>query len=85
MLIIDTLHFLGWWNIRSPAREICIQGEGDGIACAVVTIYGLACLLIAKKCFPIQQQPNLQLVDNCTRRIVTFPLCRDFPGPAVLA
>ena len=45
-----------------------------------LTNYGHGCLLNAKKYFLIHQQPILQLVDNCTSDIVTFPLFKDFPA-----
>ena len=71
------------WNDNKSSREISIQGEGDGTACAVFNQLWAWLFTNCEKIFPINQQPILQLVDDCTSGIETFPLYRDFPGLAV--
>ena len=62
------------------AREISIQGEGDGTRCAVVNQLWAWLILNHEKYFSVKQQPILQLIDNCTCGTIPFPLYRDFPG-----
>ena len=54
-------------------REISIQGKGDGTTCAVNNQLWAWLFISIKNYLPIHQQPILQLVDDCTRGIVSLP------------
>ena len=61
-------------------RDISIQGEGNDNFCAVINqLWGRLIFKYEKYCL-MGQQPNLQLIDNCTSCTLPFPLHRDFPG-----
>ena len=60
-------------------REISIQGEGDGTACAVVNQLWASLFTNNKQYFSMRQHLILQLVDDCASGKVTFSLYRDFP------
>ena len=86
MLGIKILLYLSFKNrllytLQHMARTGKSLYRGKGMVPHVQssTNNGLGCLLKAKKNLT-NQQPILQLVDDCTSGIVTFPLYRDFPG-----
>ena len=66
-------------DVKGMTREISIQGEGDGTSCAVVNQLWAWLFTNSNKKISMHQQLILQLVDNCTSGILTFPLYRDFP------
>ena len=69
--------------IHYKSREISIQGERDGTACAVNNQLWALLFTNSKKYFSIHQQPILQLVDDYTSGIVTFLLYIDFPDKSL--
>ena len=80
---LSNFFWLTFTRGSTHTRENSLLGEGDGATCAVFNQLWTWLISKYEKCFSVNQQPILQLIDNWTSAI-SYPLYRDFPADTYL-